>query len=601
MCAMWLRGLQFSHSAWELAPTGYSERQAEIQIPAAIQVTKSLRVAFENCRVQNVGTAGIALGDGARYCRIEKSVLRDLGAGGVRIGTETYQADESQITAHNVVRDCLIAQGGRVHPSAVGVWVGQSPHNKIEWNDIYDWYYSGISCGWTWGYAPNNTHHNTLSHNRIHKIGQGVMSDMGGIYHLGIGTGNELSYNVIHDVDAFDYGGWGIYTDEGSSDVSIHHNVVYRCNTSPFDQHFGVRNKVENNVFAVGGDALMMRTRSDNNDEAAPVLKDELSFMIQRNIIFWQDDTVLLGADWTGDNFVLKNNLYWNTRFGQNLRFPGSKTLAEWQKDSGHDAGSLVADPLFVNAARDDFRVRSNSPARKVGFEPFEVAAGPRVESKVLDRKKLPPNATFPPVKPRGALTFDWPNQTIGARPIGPRKMNMRLATETPEVTDIRVVETPETQSKRSLHFTENGTAEWADWPALSYDTRLAKGVADSQFAVKLGEGSVFRHLWGGTNGQVGANIVFDGGVLSAGTRELGRFPLQQWLRVNVIAPTGAGADGTYRVEVKTPDGKKQVFTDLPFQDKDFNQIRGWQFMSDGKRPGEFWISDLKLDGKFWR
>jgi len=47
-------------------------------------------------------------------------------------------------------------------------------------------------------------------------------------------------------------------------------------------------------------------------------------------------------------------------------------SLAEWQQ-LGFDQHSVFSDPLFVNPAQNDFRVRPESPALKVGFKNFEM------------------------------------------------------------------------------------------------------------------------------------------------------------------------------------------------------------------------------------
>jgi hypothetical protein len=50
---------------------------------------------------------------------------------------------------------------------------------------------------------------------------------------------------------------------------------------------------------------------------------------------------------------------------------PRSVSFAEWEKHTG-ETGGMVADPLFVDAARQDYRLRPESPALKLGFTPFE-------------------------------------------------------------------------------------------------------------------------------------------------------------------------------------------------------------------------------------
>ena len=156
-----------------------------------------------------------------RRCKdneVRDCVLTDLGGGGVKIGEIEFGKEELQ-ASHIVVSNCLIQAGGRLHASAIGVWIGHAHHNAIEHCTIRDFYYSGISLGWTWGYGDNGAHHNRAEANHISDIGQHVRSDLGAIYSLGVSPGTIYRGNFVHDVNAFEYGGWGIYFDEGSAGI----------------------------------------------------------------------------------------------------------------------------------------------------------------------------------------------------------------------------------------------------------------------------------------------------------------------------------------------------------------------------------------------
>ena len=219
--------------------------------------------------------------------------------------------------------------------------------------------------GWTWGYGANQSKGNTIEHNHLHDIGKEMLSDMGGIYTLGMQPGTAIRNNLIHDIYSFTYGGWGIYPDEGSSEILIENNVVYRCKSAGFHQHYGRENVVRNNIFAFNRDSQVMRTRAEPH----------LSFTFEQNIVYF-DSGVLLGSNWTGEQFKLNRNVYFDVRGGE-VRFAG-KTFSEWQRQ-GQDAESVVADPGFVNAGNFNFALRPDSPARKLGFRPIDLSTvGPR-------------------------------------------------------------------------------------------------------------------------------------------------------------------------------------------------------------------------------
>ena len=85
----------------------------------------------------------------------------------------------------------------------------------------------------------------------------------------------------------------------------------------------------------------------------------------------------LLSSVWSGgpDRITLDHNLYWNP--AGEPKFPAG-SLAAWRA-RGFDAHSIVADPRFVDPDKDDFRLKPDSPALKLGFRPLDLSAvGPR-------------------------------------------------------------------------------------------------------------------------------------------------------------------------------------------------------------------------------
>ena len=375
------RGLTFAHTNWATPSQGYSFPQAEAVLWGAIRATGARDCVFEDCTVTHTGTWAIEFGRGCKRNRVERCVLTDLGAGGVKIGTTDIPQDEQLVASHQVVRDLLIAHGGRLHPAAVGVWIGQSPYNRIEHNEICDLYYTGISIGWTWGYAQALGHHNTASYNHIHHIGQGVLSDMGGIYTLGLQEGTVLHHNLIHDVQSLSYGGWGIYFDEGTTHILAENNVVYRTKTGGFHQHYGKENRVVNNIFAYAREWQIERTRPEPH----------LSFTFERNIVIWKEGPLLHG-NWGDDQYKLDYNLYWHEGGGE-VRF-ANWSFDEW-KARGQDVHSLIADPLFVNPEKGDFRLKLGSPALKLGFKSVDLSRTGRLTNKRKGGTPLAPPA-FP-------------------------------------------------------------------------------------------------------------------------------------------------------------------------------------------------------------
>jgi Right handed beta helix region len=362
-------GLSFAGTDWRLTGGSDMDVQAAIEVEAALKFRLAKHCAVERCRFTRLGGYAVDLGHGCQENSIVGCEMWDLGGGGVRLGDPDYASRQEAPNIANEVTDNHIHHIGLVHAPAVGVLGLLTEACLISHNEIDHTYYTAISSGWTWGYGPTPCRGNIIEYNHLHDIGQGMLSDMGGIYTLGLQPGTILRGNLIHDVSVFIYGGWGLYTDEGSSGIVLESNIVYRCQSAGFHQHYGETNLLYNNIFALNQDHQLMRTRAEPH----------LSFTFSNNIVYFSSGD-LLGGNWTGDGLAVDHNIYFDTRIGAIApsTMGGALKFEDW-RGRGHDLHSVFADPLFVAPATGDFRLKPGSPALAFGFHSLDGrGAGPR-------------------------------------------------------------------------------------------------------------------------------------------------------------------------------------------------------------------------------
>jgi hypothetical protein len=208
---------------------------------------------------------------------------------------------------------------------------------------------------------------NIVEFNHVHDIGRGMLSDLAGIYTCST-PGTRIRYNLVHDVSRRDYGGWGVYSDEGSHDLRIQKNLVFRCQDGALFAHHNKNITAENNIFAFNQVAQIERGG-----------RGGFELTCRRNLVYYDKGKAV--GDYGGGQCGLGvckfgPNLYWNAS-GRPVLF-GKKNFTQWRA-LRQDKNSLIADPLFVDPKKGNFKLRSRSPAVKIGFEPWDYSAvGPR-------------------------------------------------------------------------------------------------------------------------------------------------------------------------------------------------------------------------------
>ena len=367
-----LDNVAIRHGAWNIERTQQADAaSAEFLSSAALFINNATAIVMSNVEISHTGSYGLRIREETSKILFENSLITDTGAGGMWLGDRSRAipvfANQTKILSSE------ISYGGNVFPCGVGIIVYRLDHAVIADNVIHHFRYNGMTIGGDLGYKRPMTTNILIQGNYVHDTGLHILCDQGGIYTIGVQPGTIIHGNVVKNVYSYAVYMWGIYLDEGSSDMIISNNVVYNTGWGSLFQHYGANNTVINNVFARAslngppqpGDS------SPDGDVHVGEAESHISWTYTRNIIY---DT-FQGANhsaFSSDGDVIapfSNNVYYNP-YGTQLFFGHQRlSFADWQK-TGQDNNSVIADPMFVGDVNqcDFFAVRPDSPAAKLGF-----------------------------------------------------------------------------------------------------------------------------------------------------------------------------------------------------------------------------------------
>jgi hypothetical protein len=370
---------------------------------AAVRLRGAENCAVQACRFSALSGTAIRLDLHCRQNRIADNEIAH--AGGVGVLLAGYGPGTKDVNRQNEVSNNWIHHIGEIYWASPAVMIWQSGENRAVNNLIHDAPYSAITISTRAGWNPANTNadrtvrwfeiggqnpgdwlarepfmharKNVVERNNIHRVMQ-AMGDGDGVYLSGTGGGNMIRQNYIHDCDG-DGMADGIRCDDDQNEVTIEGNVIFRARCIGQGICSKGRNHIINNLIAD-----LLRSRRPIRPERVVhgyiglEVNPVTGSRINRNIVVSRrKDYPALLQDrryGTGGEPLLREcqadyNLYYC------MEDPawGRKHL-EKEKPFGVETHSVSADPLFVNFEKGDLRLKPQSPALKLGFQPIEIS-----------------------------------------------------------------------------------------------------------------------------------------------------------------------------------------------------------------------------------
>ena len=599
------RGLGFEHTAFLIGSDGLQAAQSASNISeAVIRGDGAERIDISDCRIAHAGAHGLWMKNGCRHVRVNHCLIEDLGAGGLYFGDLTADFKRRDDNAAFLeVSDSIIRHGGRQVNSGIGVWIGMAHDCSVVHNDIYDFFYTGVSSGWTWGYDETINRNIKVAHNRIHHIGQGVLSDMGAFYSLGDHTGSEVCNNWVWEVNGYRGNGspaWGLYTDEGSKGILFHDNLVENCRDGAIHQHYGKENIHSNNIYTTFRVSGVWRTRKENH----------MTLHVRNNIFWWTDPESDMyrsrGEFEASKNADIDGNLYWCAHGDVSKKaFRGSDWSA-WRA-SGNDEHGAVADPLFIDPEHGDWRLRTDSPALKMGFEPFDWRDSgvfpsndvwvAKAAEQTWDPFEDAPKA--PPYRRIDQAALDCEHLAVGPLRDGMDEM-LPFNTAIGIPGGLSVTDKDAAGGKRALVFSDSPRNAHKFCPHLFLNCCIDDGTAVIRFAFKpvKGEGMTMelRHYINSIGDFVtGAVLSYAGGCLQADGRRIIAVPHGAWTDVELRIPVGGANVGKWSVTAAVRGGERRTESFGAFRNKRFTGLTWVGFMTYGDGKGIWQLDDFSL------
>jgi parallel beta-helix repeat protein len=337
----------------------------------------------DGCDGYGMGRNGVLYFDNARQCTVSGCRFRNLGkdavllnggGGNTVFGCDITDSAEGGINVLNSVGNRIIGNHihhcGAVYKHNGGVTLQEagSSDNLVSGNVIHDLPRYGITM-------KSAGTKNVIEFNRVLNTSLETY-DTGAIevtqQEREFRSGTVIRGNLVGDTVGYSstvgqpvFLSWGIYLDSFAGGYTVTDNIVYRNWNGGIMFQGGKDNTVTNNIFVDG---------RQGQGHISNYAKNQTGCVLEQNIICFANPGATLFASpvLTAEVIRVDRNLYYCPGATEYKVGWGGQPFAEWQK-AGFDVNSVMADPQFVNPAADDYTLRPDSPAFKLGFQAIAV------------------------------------------------------------------------------------------------------------------------------------------------------------------------------------------------------------------------------------
>ena len=334
---------------------------------AGVRITGGRSNLVAGCTVRNIGDDAVVI-EGGRDHAVVSCDISETGDAGVR--------------AHGGDRKTLASSGHRVHNNHfhhIGRWskcyvpavLAEGVGVSITHNLIHDHPHCAILFG-------GNEH--LIEFNEIHHVCLET-GDVGAIYTGRDWTylGNIIRHNYIHDTGGVGMGSMGVYMDDCAGGAAIVGNVFQKVQRAAFIGG-GRHNRVENNVFVDCRPAVQIDGRGLDkspvwHNQVYQTMKKRLDEMNPKQPPYGTkypelaelDKYYAAAAGVPPEGNIVENNISWGGKW--------LDIIWHAKPEMVRVANNLTdKDPLFVDAAGGDFRLKPGSPALGMGFKQIPMA-----------------------------------------------------------------------------------------------------------------------------------------------------------------------------------------------------------------------------------